>query len=234
MVIYERGNAAKQAIFLALDRLASSGEEVRVLDLACGDGRLWGTFLDTHPNVSVIGIDTDAQAIQRGEREHAHSRLHLRVLDAQKPLEDASFQAVVAFSAIEHVVDRPAFLRTVWQALLPGGRAFLNYDAGHFRSWDLKERLMVPVSQLLAYLGIEGPYMKRVDDKLFTSQVLAQGFTIEAVQKYNLHPLKGFFRGATDEALVAWVEFEQRLNALYTPQVLDEVMWSTTFILQKP
>ncbi len=233
-MIYERGNAAKQNIFVALADLAKGNVALRVLDLACGDGRLWPLFLDQHPNVEVVGIDTDAKAIARGQATFKHAHLELRVLDAQKPLTDETFDIVVAFSAIEHVVDRPAFLRTVWQALRPQGKAFLNYDVGHFRSHDLKERLMVPISQLMASVGLQGSYMKEVDTSLFQSQAQQQGFIVESIQKHNLHPLKGFFRGAKDEVLETWIRFENELNALYTPEQLDAVMWSTTLILKKP
>lgn len=232
MKIYERGNAAKQAIFFQLAQGLGQGPQ-RILDLACGDGHLWKVFLQTHPQVSVVGLDSDAQAIQRG-KERGHTRLDLQVFDAQQQFEVQVFDAVVAFSAIEHVVDRPAFLRTVWTALKPGGYAYLNYDVGHFRSHNLKERVMVPISQLLALVGIEGPYMKRVDDALFLEQARTQGFYLKGVQKHNLHPLKGFFRGATDEGVEAWVAFEQRMNALFPPEQLDRIMWSTTVILKKP
>jgi hypothetical protein len=40
MIIYERGNAAKQSIFLELAALAKE-HPLRVLDLACGDARFW-------------------------------------------------------------------------------------------------------------------------------------------------------------------------------------------------
>lgn len=233
MVIYERGNAAKQWIFLELAKLAGT-RSLRILDLACGDARFWNYFLDTHPEVSVVGVDTDREAIKRGQSHHPHQRLDLRIFDAQHALREEAFDVVVALSAIEHVVHREAFLRTVWEALASGGTAYLNYDVGHFRSNNLKERLMVPVSQALAWIGIEGPYMKRVDDDRFLSQAKAQGFIIEGVRKHNLHPLKGFFRGASDETIQAWVEFEERLNALYSSDKLDEVMWSTTVILKKP
>jgi SAM-dependent methyltransferase len=232
MKIYERGNASKQGIFLELQARALQ-RPLRILDLACGDGRLWSVFLPMHPHVSVVGIDTDASAIQRGQARQ-QERLELRVFDAQHPLKDELFDVVVAFSAIEHVVDRSAFLRTVWGALASGGWAYLNYDVGHFRSPDLKERLMVPVSQFLAYIGLEGSYMKRVDDALFLEQARTQGFVVQKVRKHNLHPLKGFFRGATDEAVKEWFVFEERLNDLYSARELDEVMWSTTVILQKP
>ncbi|MFH1078252.1 MAG: class I SAM-dependent methyltransferase [Patescibacteria group bacterium] len=232
-MIYERGNAAKQWILNEMGR-HFGGSACRVLDLGCGDGAKWRGFLPTHPVMTVVGIDTDAEAIARGRGMSAGLKgLDLRVADAQKPVEGA-FDVIVAMSAIEHVVDRKAFLTTVWDALSSGGVAFLNYDAGHFRSRDIKERLMVPISQLLALIGVEGPYMKKVDDATFRRQAEAQGFKVVATRKHNLAPLKGVMRGAGDEALVEWFAYEEALNARFAPEQLDGAMWSTTLILQKP
>lgn len=232
-MIYERGNAAKQWMLAELDR--RFGDRVfRVLDLAGGSGRIWETFLKSHPNVKVIVVDTDAIAIAKGKEMYgANSQIELRVADAQHPIE-GSFDVVTAMSAIEHVVDRPAFLKTVWSALSSGGVSFLNYDVGHFRSHNIKERLMVPVSQLLALFKVEGPYMKKVDDALFRRQAESVGFKIEKTTKHNMHPLKGFMRGANDSSLEAWFAFEDVMNVQFTPEKLDGVMWSTTLIVTKP
>ena len=108
-MIYERGNAAKQWIFEALDQRFGS-TSVKILDLGSGSGRLWETYLATHPATRVIGIDTDAKAIEAGEKKYAQQpNISLQVLDAQKPFVESDFDAAVAFSAIEHVVDREAF-----------------------------------------------------------------------------------------------------------------------------
>lgn len=232
-MIYERGNAAKQWIFEELDRkFGQSG--VRVLDLACGDAKKWKAYLAAHPSTRVIGIDTDANAIARGQSLFSgNSQIELRVFDAQKPLNE-TFDAVVAMSAIEHVVDRTAFLKTTWDALESDGIAYLNYDAGHFISYDIKERLMVPMSQILALFGFEGPYMKKVDDALFYKQAESQGFRVVGMKKHNLSKLKGFMREASDESLCDWFAFEDSLNARFKPEQLDNVMLSTTLILEKP
>jgi ubiquinone/menaquinone biosynthesis C-methylase UbiE len=233
MTIYERGNAAKQWMLADLDRRFGD-RSVRVLDLAGGSGRIWQTFLASHPNLKVVVIDTDEHAIARGKRMYeGNAQMELRVFDAQHPV-DATFDVVTAMSAIEHVVDRPAFLKTAWSSLSNGGIAYMNYDVGHFRSSDVKERIMVPVSQLLARFGIEGPYMKKVDDALFRSQAEEQGFTILSMMKHNLGSLKGCMRNATDEQLALWFEMEDRMNAAFSPERLDAVMFSTTLVLQKP
>lgn len=207
----------------------------RVLDLACGNGSVWPAFLSSHPAVRVIGVDTDAEAIRSGQKTFSgNTQIDLRVFDAQHPLPDGSFDVVVALSAMEHVVDHPAFLKTAWTALKSGGIAYLNYDVGHFRSHDWKERLMVPVSQLLARVGIEGPYMKQVDDARFRVQAERQGFTVEGLRKHNLHALKKFMKGASDQAVHDWYAFEERLGQQFPPEQLDGLLWSSTFILKRP
>lgn len=233
MMIYERGNAAKQWIFEELDRIYGD-RAYRVLDLAGGSGRIWKIFLESHKNIQITVIDTDERAIRQGQQMYqGNSQIELCVADAQRTMKD-QYDVIVAMSAIEHVVDRPAFLRTVWNALSSGGKAYLNYDDGHFRTRELRQRVMAPVSQLLAMIGIEGPYMKHVDDKAFRASAESLGFTIIGFRKHHLMPLKGFMRGASDEALSEWFSFENRLNQLFTPETLDEVMWSSTLVIQKP
>jgi len=207
----------------------------RILDLGCGAASSWKTFLEKHPNVSYVGFDYDRAAVERGRREFAGvGNASLNFGDAQTLSSQGEFEVVTAFSAIEHVVDRHAFLKTVFASLKSGGIAYLNYDDGHFRSHDLKERIMVPVSQLLAMVGIQGPYMKHVDDVEFKQQAEQAGFKFLYLRKHNLYPIKGFMRGASTEAVEAWYAFEERLNELYTPEQLDKVKWSTTLVIQKP
>lgn len=234
MTIYTSGNAAKQWILNELhSRFGDS--EFRVLDLGCGAASSWKTFLQMHPKASYLGFDYDRAALERGRTEfNGMANVFLKEGDAQTLLTENGMDIVTAFSAIEHVVDKPAFLKTVFTALKSGGVAYLNYDAGHFRSRNLKERLMVPVSQLLALIGIQGPFMKHVDDATFRSQAEQAGFSIIALRKHNVFPLKGFMKNASVEAVMAWYEFEERLNELYTPEQLDAIKWSTTLVLQKP
>lgn len=233
-MIYARGNAAKQWIFEELDRRFGQSP-CRILDLGCGRANLWAGFLAEHPSARVLGIDTDAEAIEVAKRTHqGNVQIELRISDAQSAFSGESFDAVVALSTIEHVVDRPAFLRTVGRALTSGGIAFLNYDVGHFRSRDLKERLMVPISQLLARIGIQGPYMKKVNDAVFREQIQHEGLAVIQMRKHNIGCLKGFMKNASDNAVMDWYEFEERLHARFSLEELDPLMLSTTFVVTKP
>jgi SAM-dependent methyltransferase len=240
-VIYSPGNAAKQWILANIEKRFFD-QRIRILDLACGTAWVWEQFIKAHPNVHVVGIDMDASAITEGKKKYeGASNIDLHVFDAQSFVNDpnselraTNYDFVVALSAIEHVVDREAFLKTVWDSLKPGGIAYLNYDAGHFRSRNIKERLMVPISQLLAVIGIERFYMKRVDDAVFRNLAEKQGFRLVETRKHNIATLKGFMKSASMEAIESWYGFEERLGALYAPDALDRIMLSTTVVLEKP
>ncbi len=232
-VIFSRGNASKQWIFSELHRRFGN-QPFRLLDLGCGDAAVWKTFAESHPNMEYQGFDYDQPAIERGKKAYASlPHMHIQSGDAQK-IKGDGYDAVTALSAIEHVVNRKAFLETVFAALKPGSTAYLNYDDGHFRSHHLKERMMVPVSQVLAAVGIEGPYMKHVDDDSFRDEAKHLGFEIVELRKHNLAQMKGFMRGANDGALRAWFDFEDGLNRTYQPKELEAEMLSSTLVVKKP
>ena len=232
-MLYSPGNTAKEWILRDIEQTLDD-RSIRILDLACGSGWVWEGFLAAHQNARVLGVDTDMQALEVGRRRFAQTpAIELRHFDAQHPLEESSFDVVVALSAMEHVVDHRAFIRTTWDALKPGGVAYLNYDVGHFRSHSLKEQLMVPISQFLAMLGMERWYMKKVDDAAFRSIAVHQGFSVEAIRKHNIGKLKGFMKKAPIQAVEEWFAFEERLGAVLPPDKLDFLMLSTTFKLRK-
>lgn len=232
-MIYSPGNSAKQWILSDIEQRFGQAS-LRILDLACGSAWVWEKFVEVHPEMKIVGVDTDAAAIQEGQKKfESKPSVELKVFDAQQTVKEELFDVIVALSAIEHVVNKPAFLRTVFEALKPNGLAYLNYDDGHFRSANLKERLMVPVSQILAKFGKEKWYMKHVDDVEFKNQIEKQGFRVLKIRKHNLYPLKGFMRGASQDALEMWFAFEEKLGELYASEKLDCVMWSTTIVVQR-
>lgn len=106
----------------------------RTLDLGCGEGRVARDLSKRGHN--VVGIDA-APTLVRLARE-AHPRGEYLVADAARlPLEDKSFDLVVAFNTLMDFDDMPGALREAARVLDPGGRlcACITHplrDAGRF------------------------------------------------------------------------------------------------------
>ncbi len=223
---------AKQWIFESLDPFFPG--PFRLLDLACGDCSPWILYLQHHPQCHYLGFDYNKKSLKKAQKLLAQiPNAKAEYGDAQRLAQLEPVDAVTAFSALEHVVDREAFCRTAYQALKPGGIAFLNYDIGHFRSSDIKERLMVPISQGLAKFGIEGPYMKEVNDTNLLKLFQKLGFEVIETRKHNIASLKGEMKQKPDPVLQEWYQFETRLNQLLPLEALHTMMLSTTHLLKK-
>lgn len=236
MKLYSRKNVAKQWMMSQVESLTGDGG-LNLCDLACGYGSAWPEFLRDHPSISYFGIDSDKKEIAKAKRAfEGISNASVMVADAQLFRDKAgSFDVVTAFSALEHVVDLYAFVETVLSLLKSGGSALLNYDAGHFRSSNPKERIMVPISHWLAKMGYEGSYMKEVRDEEIKKIIENQGGRVERFLKFNGRGIKNLAGSkATEEAVREWHTFELKMNDLVSPEILDPIFWSTVIVVTKP
>jgi SAM-dependent methyltransferase len=88
----------------------------RVLDLGCRSGALTRHFLEGN---SVVGLDVDAAALQKA------AALGIEPLQANVeeplPLEDGTFDAVVAGELFEHLRFPDALVAEIRRVLRPGG-----------------------------------------------------------------------------------------------------------------
>jgi len=126
--------------------------------------------------------------------------------------------AVVSFSVLEHVVDRPRYFAAARANLRPGGRVYLNYDSGHFvADADLSERVKGLASRVLARLGSESRYRARVRDEEFRALVDGCGLRIVEDKVFNtdVKRLVPFVREESrDTFMERWLAFELALNEL--------------------
>ncbi|MFH1620602.1 MAG: class I SAM-dependent methyltransferase [Patescibacteria group bacterium] len=235
MKLYSRKNIAKQWILSQIESLAGDGY-LDVCDLACGYGSAWPEFLKDHLSIKYFGIDSDNKEIAKAKRAF-EGILNANVMVADAQLfrdKTGSFDVVTAFSALEYVVDLSAFMETVLSLLKSGGKAFLNYDSGHFRSSNPKERVMVPISQWLAKLGYEGSYMKEVRDEEIKKIAESKGGSVEQLLKFNGRGIKNLAGSkASDEAIREWHDFELKMNDLTSPEILDPIFWLTVIVVTK-
>ena len=93
---------------------------LRVLDVASGEG--YGSHLLSQHAASVVGIDVSADAVTHAALKYPSANLkYVAASCIQIPEPDASFDVIVSFETIEHIMEHEAFLREVDRLLAPGG-----------------------------------------------------------------------------------------------------------------
>jgi cyclopropane fatty-acyl-phospholipid synthase-like methyltransferase len=218
--VWTTGNAAKLYCMNWLsERLDAHPEAFTILDLGCGTGQNFVRLLEAYPQVHYVGIEPSAAAC-------AQARTVLKGMNAtiiedyaydavRVKLPQQTFDAVVSFSVFEHVYRRLDYLRLVRACLKPDGHALINYDAGHFHSDDLKERLKNIVGPLLARLGNESYFQAFVPEALFRQYAAEAGLLIREAKSFNTR-LKGVYKhvpeAAREEYMRRWLAMETWLN----------------------
>ena len=92
----------------------------RVLDLGCGDG--YGSAELAAHQAGVVGMDRVAPAAEPRRSAARFVRGELRGL----PFAPASFELVVSFQVIEHLLDPSDYLREITRVLRPSGTLLLT------------------------------------------------------------------------------------------------------------
>ena len=119
---------------------------------------------------------------------------------------------------LEHVVDRPRYMEALRANLCADGRAYLNYDSGHFvADAVLRERAKAFASRALARVGSESRYRKRVRSDEFRTLVDSNGLRVVDDKVFNtdlkrLLPLVP--RDRHEAFMERWLAFELGLNEL--------------------
>ncbi len=113
---------------------AKLGPSQRVLDVGCGTGTLATLIKRTHPDVVVVGIDPDGNALARArkksERAHLAIRFEQGFADALG-YREASFDHVFSSLMFHHLPsgEKLEMLREVHRVLKPGGQLhLLDFD----------------------------------------------------------------------------------------------------------
>jgi SAM-dependent methyltransferase len=230
------GNAAKLYCLQLIDGAAAEVEgEFRIVDLGCGNGSNFRELLSRRQNIRYVGVEPLRGAAQEASRMLPGAEI------INAPAYDVRVEpahAVVSFSVLEHVVDRPRYFKAIQGNLRRDGRVYLNYDSGHFvADADLVERAKALASRGLARVGSESRYRKRVSGDEFRALVERNRLLVVDDKVFNtdvkrLLPLVG--PESRESFMERWLAFELGLNELglaYRDE-LDAVFRTRNLVLE--
>ena len=131
----------------------------RLLEIGCGRGWLTQRVQQLAP--ATYGIDVNPRSIVHGVAPR------LANMDAVAlRYDDAQFDKLYSFHAIEHIVDAEQALREMRRVLVPGGRILLVYPAEPIRGLYAMPG---------AWLGFGNPFLaRRLHVHKFTPRVLSR------------------------------------------------------------
>jgi SAM-dependent methyltransferase len=92
--------------------------EERVIDIGCGIGALARSIAD-RAGAHVVGIDISPTNIAQARREYAHERVEYRLGDVLEGALEGPFDVAVLSNVLEHLPERPKFLRRVREVAHP-------------------------------------------------------------------------------------------------------------------
>lgn len=99
-----------------------------VLDVGCGNARLYPFLQEQHPSVTYTGIDNSTELI--GIATRTYPGIQCIVGDALAlPFGNESFSTVASFAVLHHITprsNRQQFFAEIARVLTPGGRAFVT------------------------------------------------------------------------------------------------------------
>ena len=147
------------------------GDGDRVLDIGCGRGIVARAVALARPKADILGIDIDAANIAAALAGANPPNLRFIAGDATSSLPEGTFDVVILSNVLEHLDERPAFLRKVVAAT--GAHAVLIRVPLFERDWRLPMR---------RELGL--PYVSDPDHRIeptiaeFAAETAAGGLTL--------------------------------------------------------
>ena len=118
-VVYDGGIHTKHRHMKYHDFFTSRiNKDDRVLDIGCGIGAVAYDVAEKSA-ARVVGVDISENNIKIARERYRHPRLEYHVGDALETLPEEKFSVIILSNVLEHLPNRPHFLRRVQDTLQP-------------------------------------------------------------------------------------------------------------------
>ncbi len=116
----------------AYEHAAKLGANKRVLDLGCNTG--YGSKIISETCKEIIGVDVSSKAISIAKSLYGDSKIRFELIDGKRlPFIDNTFDVVISFQVIEHLVTFEDYMSEIQRVLVPGGLVLFTTPNGHVR-----------------------------------------------------------------------------------------------------
>ena len=158
----------KDAIINRILDNANVGENLDVLDVACGTGVLFPFYLERNVR-SVTGIDISHEMARLAAEKHKDSE-NIRVIcgDVEETRFDKQFDSVMVYNAFPHFPDPERLIATLASLLKEGGRLTVAHNASREQIDDHHSGAASKVSNGLMYAD----ELKAIFDPFFDVDIM--------------------------------------------------------------
>jgi ubiquinone/menaquinone biosynthesis C-methylase UbiE len=122
-----------------------------VLDFGCGNGPLTFFLAKEKQPRHVLGVDIDIPSIDRAKEILSQIQLADDVdvefkygSTNQLPVHDQSFDTLLAFDCLEHIMEPKTIFREWYRALRPGGRCLIDWSP-YKGPWGPHMNVLIPI-----------------------------------------------------------------------------------------
>jgi 2-polyprenyl-3-methyl-5-hydroxy-6-metoxy-1,4-benzoquinol methylase len=164
---------------LLRSELGALARPVRVLDAGCGAGDLVALLArDGH---EAAGLDVSVEAVERAVARHPGlTFLRHSVEDTPWPVEGESFDVVVSFDVIEHLLRPRRLLEGARGALRPGGALALTTPYH-----GLIKNLTLAALAFDRHFAVEGDHIRFFTDRALRRLLSQEGFATQRVRHFG-------------------------------------------------
>lgn len=141
-----------------IEKISFKGDE-RLLDIGSGDGKITAFLQELVPNGEVVGVDSSEEMIAFARDLFPHIKFEKQ--DAEEMVFIHPFDLITSFNALHWVSQPKKAAKQMFNALKPGGRAYIltfPYESPYWR--PLEKTLQNPLfsayaSQAISFLTTE-------------------------------------------------------------------------------